>query len=618
MRRAAHLPKSVKPTVTRTAVCLLLAALLTGCGSTRSISDSAAALEPLEYVVDLNDLSGDSFKVTLAVDDLDASNAVYQFAATAPGTYQVMDIGRYVRSFEAVDADGNVIPSERISTNQWRIGDPESVAQIRYAVAETWDTPVDEHPIYRMAGTSLEEDHALFNNQAVFGFPAGMQQRPVRIRLDQPEPWVAGTALETDDTGYYLAEDYDHLVDSPILTGRLSVASTEVSGGDVGIYTYSATDRVESDEILESVHSILTAAGTYLGELPVDRYTFLFHFEDQNVGALEHSYSSTYALAENTFDQMIDAAIPDIVAHEFLHVVTPLNIHSEVIEQFNFVEPTPSEHVWLYEGVTEWMSHASQLRAGLIDESEYLDRMSGKLRNNDQYDPDFSLSDIGLHSFSEKGQQEWGNIYQRGAVVAELLNIRLLALSDGRRGLREVVLELSEEYGPNRPFDERTFFDAFTAMTYPEIGPFLDAYVRGTQELPVEETFGLIGVDYVAEENTGETVVLLGVRFGVDGDRLVLASVEGAAAECGFQQGDVLVSFDDETVTVRNAQQVIGGLQAMGPDEPFTMTVLGDDGEQTIPCAKQEIDRIERHVLRIDPDAPDEAEALRWAWSSRL
>ncbi len=133
---------------------------------------------PLEYAVNLNDRTGDTFKVTLSVDDLGPENAVYQFASTAPGTYQRMNIGRLVRSFEAVDAEGEVIPSENISMNQWRISDPERVSVIRYTVAETWDTPLDENPIYLMAGTSIEDDHVLINGQAVFGYPTGMQAAP--------------------------------------------------------------------------------------------------------------------------------------------------------------------------------------------------------------------------------------------------------------------------------------------------------------------------------------------------------------------------------------------------------------------------------------------------------
>ncbi len=42
---------------------------------------------PLEYTVNLNDRTGDTFKVTLSVDDLGPENAVYQFASTAPAQW---------------------------------------------------------------------------------------------------------------------------------------------------------------------------------------------------------------------------------------------------------------------------------------------------------------------------------------------------------------------------------------------------------------------------------------------------------------------------------------------------------------------------------------------------
>ena len=133
-----------------------------------------AAPPALSYAIDLNHRADDQFRVTLAISGLTAKNAIYQFASTAPGTYQVMDIGRYVREFEALDAKGKLLPSTRVSVNQWRLSDPARVRTIRYRIAETWDTPVTEHQIYLMCGTSLEADHALINFQAVVGYPTGM------------------------------------------------------------------------------------------------------------------------------------------------------------------------------------------------------------------------------------------------------------------------------------------------------------------------------------------------------------------------------------------------------------------------------------------------------------
>lgn len=593
---------------------------LLGCGSSRLADEEKSVSSPLEYTVDLTDRTEDTFKVTLHVDDLGPENAVYQFASTAPGTYQVMDIGRYVFSFEARDASGTIIPSEQISTNQWRISDPEAVAEIRYEVAETWDTPVEEDPIYLMAGTSIEDDHVQINGQAVFGYPTGMQARPLRIRLETPEDWAIGTALQLDAGGRYLASDYDFVVDSPILAGRLSTASLDVRGTEVDIYTYSKSGTVESQEILASVSSILEGAGRFLGRLPVDRYVFLFHFEDVTAGAWEHSYSSTYTFAESDFQPLLTSGqLPTIVAHEFLHIVTPLNIHSEVIERFNFVEPTPSEHVWLYEGVTEWMAQTSQLRGGLIDLEAYLARLSGKLRGNDQYDAAFSLSDLSLRSYSEKGQREWGNIYQRGAVVAALLDIELLAHSDGKRGLREVILELSEDYGPDEAFDEATFFDEFAERTYPEARVFFESYVRGTEPLPLAETFAKVGVKYTPELRTGEQEASFDMTLSVAGQQVVVVGTpSGAAAACGIRTGDAVIAVEGREVTLQTAQQVFEPLQAAATGEPFTLTLRRSGEDLTVTCAKESIERVERHVLQIDPEATPEQVALREAWSRQL
>ena len=83
------------------------------------------------------------------------------------------------------------------------------------------------------------------------------------------------------------------------------------------------------------MNGMLQAAGRFLGKLPVDRYTFLYHFEDKGAGAWEHSFSSEYVLPESPYTDSVGRQVTDIAAHEFFHVVTPLNIHSEIIEHFN-------------------------------------------------------------------------------------------------------------------------------------------------------------------------------------------------------------------------------------------------------------------------------------------
>jgi predicted metalloprotease with PDZ domain len=465
----------------------------------------------LGYAIDLNDRAGDTFKVTAWVGGLTEANAIYQFAATAPGTYQVMDIGRFVRRFEAFDAAGRPVPVERVSVNQWKLSDPARVRTLRYAVAETWDTPVKQHPIYLMCGTSIERDHVLINPHAVIGYPTGMQARPIRLRLRYPGGWKLGTALDRDRSGAYVAEDFDQLVDSPILLGRLTEARTRVTGVPVEIYTYSRTGKIRSSQLLAAMDDMLQAAGRFLGKLPVDRYTFLYHFDQKPAGAWEHSVSSEYVLQESEFTDSLGGYVKDIAAHEFFHVVTPLNIHSEIIEHFNFVTPVPSQHLWLYEGTTEWASHAIQLRSGLVSLDEYLADMIQKMQiARLKYDSTWSLRELALTSYSDSGQVQYGNIYNKGALTAGLLDIRLLELSGGQQGLQDLILDLTRRFGKRRAFPESTFVDTVVAMTRPEIRDFFQRYVWRAEPLPIADYYGKLGIRLV-EAPDG-----MPVRFEVD------------------------------------------------------------------------------------------------------
>lgn len=448
--------------------------------------------------VDLNDRSGDTFKVDMFVDGSGWSDGVFQFAATVPGTYDISNVGRFIENFEAFDEFGNSIDVTEAGTNAWVIARPALAHRITYEVKETFDTPVSQFPIYAMAGTSIEDDHVLLNTPMVIGYPQGLKERDYLVSLSYPENWTLGTALERYETDVYRATDFDHLADSPILLGELTSSTLQVGDADINIHVYSAGKNITSTNVLNDVRQILLDAEAFLEDLPTDQYDFLYHFGDINAGALEHSKSSVYVLRDGPYTANYGAGIKSISAHEFFHVVTPLNIHSEIIADFNFAVPTPSQHLWLYEGVTEWASDFMQYRNGSMSLGILLGQLSRKVEVDSFFDSEFSLLEIGSEAYTTKGGAQFGNIYNRGAFVVSLLDIRLLELSGGQKGMREVVLELIETFGPDKAFSENDFFDTVVAMTYPEIEDFIDSYIKGTEALPIVEYYGKIGIDYDA------------------------------------------------------------------------------------------------------------------------
>jgi predicted metalloprotease with PDZ domain len=414
----------------------------------------------------------------------------YQFAATAPGTYQTMNIGRFISSFKAFDKRGKEIAINRLSVNQFEIAEAKKLEKITYKVAETFDTPVEDYSVYLMCGTSIEDDHVLMNAHTLLGYLTGYQTSPIQVKPIVPESWTTGSALSKKD-GYFQAVDFDELVDSPILSGKLTVADTTIANTKVEIFTYSQHDLITSKMLLKDMSNMLGAAKEFLVTLPVDKYTFLYFFEEDMsskgaTGAWEHSYSSEYVLTEGEPTKEYMTKVTDIASHEFFHIVTPLNIHSEIVAQFNFVTPTPSVHLWMYEGVTEWASNILLFRDGVVALEDF--------------DASWSLKKLSNESFNAEGSKQYGNIYYKGSLVAGLLDIKLLELSKGKAGLRELLLSLVKKYGKGNPVSEKNFFEDITKMTYPEIGEFFNNYVLDNQPLPHKEYLAKIGLMLTRDE----------------------------------------------------------------------------------------------------------------------
>ncbi len=568
-----------------------------------------------KFYLDLNDRTSDVFKVTLIPEKLSDENRIYQFAATAPGTYERMDLGRFVTSFKAYDEDGNEIETKHESLNQWSISNPEEVAKIVYDIEDTWDTPVDSDYIFKMGGSSIEDDNVLINGQCVFGYFHGMQSEPIYVKIDYPKDWLAGTALKLDDNGYYEAESYDQIVDSPILLGKLTKESTNVSKTNVDVYTYSKIGLIKSSDILESIEDILKAEDEFTEGLPVDHYTFLFHFEDVSAGAWEHNYSSEYIYKEDSLSQRLIQSLRETVAHEFFHVVLPLNIHSELVENFNFEKPVMSQHLWLYEGVTEWASHILELRDSLISLEYYLNVLHQKLTYADNFSDTISLTYLGLHCVDL--QNQYINIYEKGAIIPGLLDIRLLELSNGKRGLREVINELSHIYGPHKPFSEKTFFDDFTAMTYPEIADFFDKYIKGTEPLPLKEYYAKTGINYEKKAGADSSKVSLGIRMGFDGQHFVIIGTGKEMLNGKLKGGDIVDKINGEKLSFKNVRKILSQIKSnskVGDTISVTVTRNGEPVDLELQLSAEK----KKHVFSVNENATEQEIELRNAWMSNL
>lgn len=600
---------------------VLIVSYFTSCSTYTAVNSLKSP--QIIYELDLEDSEDDVFHVTVITSGLGKENNIYNLPATVPGTYSNLNFGRFVKLLKAYDHNGKDLACNKISENRWEIENSDQLAKLVYDIEDTFDTETDGEKVIPMAGTSISSDYIILNSFGVFGYFEGMQTNPLKIKIDYEDDWTIGTSLTVDENGFYTAESYDQLADSPFLFGDLSFASTTINDMKVGVYVYSPDTLLNANLIMESASKILESSAPFIGYSPVNHYNFLMVFlspeEFQKngfygAGALEHSYSSLFVFPAST--HML-REIQDDIAHEFLHILTPLNLHSEVIEPFNFVVPQSSEHIWLYEGVTEWASDIMQLRGGVITIHEYLERLSEKANVNDRFRKDISLTEMGREAYSESITMQFLNFYNRGAVVAAFLDIKLLELSNGKRGLREVLLELIEKYGKNKPFSEKDFFRILTEMTYPEIGVFIDDYIKGIKTLPYEEFMSKIGFSYIPEKKSEDSRPVLGLMFGLnDKQEFTLLDVADSQKKAGLQKGDILVKLNHETVDFKSLQKILKQISSMKAGDSVEVIVQRDGKNFPVEIELQQ--RVTKHIFEEMQELSEQQKFLRNVWQKNL
>ncbi len=512
------------------------------------ISFFGQSQEKYQASIDLTKVENDQMKIEVKTPKLEGKNQLFVFPKVVPGTYEKYDFGRFVSSFRAFNSSGKKVRVKRNDVNSYKIKKAWKVASIEYYVDDTWDDFSGSHYVFQPGGTSIEaNEEFVFNNFGFFGYFRNYPKLPYELSIKKPENLYGATSLDRIKSGsnfdYFVAENYVELVDQPILYAKPDTISYMEGGAKVGIAVYSPNEIINALAIKEVLEPLTKATSYVLGNIPTDEYWFLFHFFDFDnpvfrkgggaYGALEHKKSSFYYLPlipgeENGVDvESVMEVVSSVGAHEFLHILSPLNLHSEEISNFDFYETEMSEHLWLYEGVTEYLSNKSRVIAELISLDGFLDETEAKIKAASMY-KEISFTEMSKNILDKEMNRQYGNVYQKGALIAMLLDILIAEETNGEKDLINIVLELIDDYGMKRAFKDEELFDAIAAKTSPVIRDFFSKYVEGNTPLPYEQVFDVCGLNYVFEAgNTEYSFGGINIAFDSEGGLLIVTPEEG-------------------------------------------------------------------------------------------
>ncbi|WP_421751780.1 hypothetical protein [Croceimicrobium sp.] len=519
---------------------------------------------------DLNALHNDAIPVEIWPPKVQDSLVVYQMPKVVPGTYKVHNYGLFVRDFKAFNAAGDSLPVLKLGINSWQIARAEELFRIQYWVDDTYGSEKGRH-IFAPSGSSNEEALFLLNQFAYIGYLEGYKNRSFDLEVWHPKGFFgsgAWPAERSDSLDHYQFPSYFLLHDNPMMYCQPDTSSVWIGHSKVELSLYSPNKKVNADSSMAQIEAVLQASAQYLGgTLPVDKYSILVYCQsdlkgDFSYGALEHHRSTVLYMPE------VDGAIfyegvRDIVAHEFLHIITPLGIHSEYIQDFDFANPKMSRHLWLYEGVTEYNSHLVQVRDSIYSKEEFLEVMRDKFFAKDQYEG-LPLTAVSKHTLDIYHDQ-YQNFYEGGAIAAMALDLYLIEISGGGMRLMDLLNNLSAVFPADTFFKDEDLFRIMGELSFPQVETFMVRHFEAGEPFPWARLFANVGLEYQEEGKTmGWSIGTDELSYDLEQDRFLVTNEEGIDSfgeALGLKARDQIISINGDTLSLFSFQTVLDDFQ---------------------------------------------------------
>ena len=586
-----------------------------------------------QYSIDLNTVTGNKIQVTLIPPDINQDEIIFRFPRMVPGTYHIYDFGRFVTDFRAFDNSGSELSVSRLDSNSWKITG-KNISKITYFAEDSWTTKNPNNKIFEPAGMNLQkQSNFVLNAQCLFGYFDGMRDKVFKLTVTKPENFYGSTALITEytdkTTDKFSVSSYFEMTDAPIMYDVPDTTILKLGGTNVLVSVYSPNHKINSKVLAASLKNMLEGQRKYLGgNLPVQKYAYLYYFvppemkSQGSFGALEHNNSSLYFLPEMEESDMNDMLI-STAAHEFFHVITPLSIHSDEIQNFDFDNPKMSEHLWLYEGMTEYTAIICQVKEGLISRDEFLDKVQEKIIMSGSFNDTLPFT-VMSKNVLDKYVNEYTNVYQKGALIGMCLDIKLRALSGGKFGVRDMMKVLSERYGKYKSFADSGLFDEITSFTFPEIRNFFSLYVEGNKPLPYDSMLSLAGVFYSKKATVKEfTLGRIGIAGRTGDSYMEVVGTDNAndfGREMGYKKGDKIIKINGIDTPYEKFKEVLNSVYKKSKEGDIMKLVVlrkdknGEEKEVTLKAKMYKVDVQEENYISFDDNAGAQQVLVRDSW----
>jgi predicted metalloprotease with PDZ domain len=272
-----------------------------------------------------------------------------------------------------ISVDGKVIPWKRDLVDTFEV---------------TAEVPPNSQQVtveFTQADDSGSAHLARVSWNSLIWYPAGSSDTTsVQASIILPEKWEAACAIHSSKPSPgrvdYEEASLTRLIDSPAQIGRYYKQYDVTGKSPIKHYLEVMADTPEGviapKEALDHVRRIHEEMEAITGGVHYREYHWLLTLSDHGAGAgLEHHESSEDGVTADGFGKTWTYT-SELLSHEYFHSFNGKFRRPEGLCTPDYQKPMKDEMLWVYEGMTQYMGHLLNARAGSWSPAQWRDQMA--------------------------------------------------------------------------------------------------------------------------------------------------------------------------------------------------------------------------------------------------
>jgi predicted metalloprotease with PDZ domain len=419
-----------------------------------------------------------------------------------------------------------------------------------------------------------------------------------------PNGWHTATALKAvagaKDSGSAVVNfqpvSLEQLVDSPMISGRYFreiALAPEVSPRH---YLDIVADRPEDLEVpqarMDELSQAIRQTGLVFRSHHYDEYRFLITLSNNISGAaIDHLQSLDNRRPAKFFsNERWQKLAASYTIHDFLHSWNGKYRRPEGLATPNFQTPPITSGMWVYEGLTDYLTNVMTARAGIWTKDEYLDALASKAAYYDRR-PGMRWRDLDdvdtmaypLWSTEDSSYDNWRlngfDFYSEGTLIWLDVDVTIRNKSNGKKSLNDFVAlfnGLGGDTGPKVvPYSFNDIVACLNQVVPNDWGGFLSERLHTLSKAPLQ---GIAGAGYrLVYKEGADANFQYSLAMSIKADGVISdVSMGEIAYQAGFGPGMKILTVNNQPFANATLQQAIDAAKTTTTPIDFKVDNTGE------------------------------------------